>query len=1038
MHRWQLPITVPPVAATRKHTSMASSYCSVDFREGLVLGLSFGPSWIGYAVRRGMDFLDLGVVAISGKVPNLEIRRLLRHQRRTLRSRRYRMRWFREELEKLTLTCPQPGSNLHDPIGLRLRAVRGEDVTPTELYVALVHLFRRRGYSEVPWRRKNHKTATAVHEQAEDDSHDRMQRLNRELANTGCSFPCQLLEQRRRSGQAQRNIIWPRHLIELEFRQIVRMQRHRFPLLADKQDWLLYGDTPEVNGHRVYSSTKDTRNPGVLGVRWPKFDNRHPGLDILTPFDEQGQARHVIRRDSIIFRKSLLHVALMNLKVLERGTNAVVTPDPESMARLGAIWASSRRGTAQSRDAKRKVASVVVTKRMLNAWVTLYKHRYRLLNDQRPLTAQSGPGRAKISAPTLKLIRTNSPMDLAKLSQMPILQRRGETRFHAVNRIIKNIIDPAVRHRLLLVSREIERLVAKHGKPRFVVVEIARTFGLGRRAAEEFLKRAAFNQKQRYLALHELKASQQSSSSRATTRYLLWKEAGGTCPFCLQSIEQSDLGTAADIEFIVPRVRIDCNDYYNLTVAHLRCSVELKQRRTPFEAFGHTPMWEHIQANAAQHFKGRKLRLLTSNCAEEVLERELERRHYTYVTKLIRRLIAVQLGWLNDEGREPSGQADNRSLYRCYDTCTQVTSRLRQAWGLNSLLHALPDGRRWNNLTGEEVAAHIQKSQADVRCHAINAMVIACTVPWLANRTRTSKDHDGNHGWWTEDDTRRSVVVNPVGLSEGLARQSIASIRIRHHVSRSPHRKSYGTTLYAKKADNTYVARSDVMTLSGKDLGSIWPRELAEYFQVAWTLYQQQMCDSGDRRSRSSAIPEDFVSRLCFRHFQQWREHRRRGSASAFCWPHEVKIPLRRVKVISVNDDNAVTPVCKGGVAFVKRTCFREVRICPAIDGSFLVPVFVPYWRNDGPVASKPHQGRVVRIIRRGMVVNLQRAVGGRWPPGQYRVTSTMQKCIQLAPAHIVNEEDSLKAFGYLGTGVTISWRSFFKAIGLRPPSEAL
>ena len=73
----------------------------------------------------------------------------LRRQRRTLRSKKYRRQWFAEELAKLGL--PKPVRPPHDPISLRLRALNGEVLEPEELHAALAHLFKRRGYSKVPW-----------------------------------------------------------------------------------------------------------------------------------------------------------------------------------------------------------------------------------------------------------------------------------------------------------------------------------------------------------------------------------------------------------------------------------------------------------------------------------------------------------------------------------------------------------------------------------------------------------------------------------------------------------------------------------------------------------------------------------------------------------------------------------------------------------------------------------------------------------------------------------------------------------------------
>jgi CRISPR/Cas system Type II protein with McrA/HNH and RuvC-like nuclease domain len=122
---------------------------TADFFSGLVFGFDVGTGSIGYAVRRGAEFLDVGVLICDSEGSDLSKRRDLRRQRRTLRSKKFRRQWFAKELEKLGLKRPQ--NSLHDPISFRLRALNGEKLAPEELHAALTHLFKRRGYSKVPW-----------------------------------------------------------------------------------------------------------------------------------------------------------------------------------------------------------------------------------------------------------------------------------------------------------------------------------------------------------------------------------------------------------------------------------------------------------------------------------------------------------------------------------------------------------------------------------------------------------------------------------------------------------------------------------------------------------------------------------------------------------------------------------------------------------------------------------------------------------------------------------------------------------------------
>ncbi len=271
------------------------------FFTGLVFGFDVGTGSIGHAVRSGSQFLDVGVLICDSEGSDLSKRRELRRQRRTLRSKKYRRQWFARELAKLGLPKPETAPN--DPIALRLRALNGEVLKPEELHAALTHLFKRRGYSKVPWANKE-KTIKEVATQKKDEQEGIIKEAVREIKRKlGDRHPCQFLAQEKaRVGNSPTNnwarkIYWPRELLRDEFLAIVAAQRENCRKLAEKAEWLLYGDSQpkERNGEtfHVFFKTKEARNPGILGLRWPRFDNRGPALDSLQPVDELGRPLHV-------------------------------------------------------------------------------------------------------------------------------------------------------------------------------------------------------------------------------------------------------------------------------------------------------------------------------------------------------------------------------------------------------------------------------------------------------------------------------------------------------------------------------------------------------------------------------------------------------------------------------------------------------------------------------------------------------------------------------------------------------------------------
>lgn len=1004
---------------------------SADFFSGLVFGFDVGTGSIGYAVRRGSTFLDVGVLICPEDTNDLSGRRAMRRQRRTLRSKKFRRLWFAGELVKLGLSKPQ--KLLDDPISLRLRALKGEKLKPEELFAALTHLFKRRGYSKVPWANTEKAAKENAKPKKDDDEGIIKEKVKEIQAELGEKHPCQLLAERRiEAGKSPtenwaRKIYWPREVLQKEFLAIVAAQKKNFPLLEEKADWLLYGDSQPKNKNgetfHVFFKTTEARNPGVLGLRWPRFDNRGPALDSFSPVDEQGRPLHVVRKNKESFGKAQWELVLMNFRVLDAKTRQKIDPRthfPIFIENLRNEW--NKKGK--------------VTEARLKKLAEPFQDKFLLIEDQKPLTPETGAGRARYSSPTLERIRKEIGEGRRIDPPQPILRRKGETAEQALNRYLADIKHPLVRHRLILFRGILARLVKDYGQPDTIVLEAVRSLALGQKAKNELNKRNEQFRKQREVAREDLSSNNESISRKGIQRYRLWQEAKGRCPFCLQTNARTDLGHGADIEHLVPRSVVDCNEFYNLTVAHIKCNRELKGDRTPLAAFGGTAQWEGIKANAEACFTGRKLEIFLSPNAEELIEQKSDLQHTAYIARVIRHISLVQLGWLNDEGRDPTPEKQNPAL-RFQVTNGQLTSRLRKAWGLNQILHPLPPCKRWDELTDEEQKQFTEKNRGDLRHHSLDAMVIACTLPWLAHRTHGAKDSLGRHGWWTQDEKQRSKAANPLFPNEGqmhdVVKQEIEKVVVKHHVSRSNHQQAYATTLYAKKAKDTYVAREVFTSLTPKNLGSIWPETFASYCVAAWQRYSNETADlAGELKKTKGNVPESFTKKLCFAHFQKWRA----DECPAFSWPKKIKIPIRNVRLISVKDDTAVVPFSPGTHAYVKRTGFKEVQVFLAEDGKSYVPVFIPYWKGDKLISEKPikQNSMPVAIIRRGMVVETKKPFSTGQPAGRYRVLVTGQNQLRLLPHHIANKEEAILSFGLGKKGLQPYWPDFIRALGYELP----
>ncbi len=980
------------------------------FLKGIVFGFDIGTGSIGYAVRRGNEFLDVGVLICPEDTSDLSGRRGLRRQRRTLRSKKYRRKWLEQELVKLGL--PKPTTNHNDPVALRLRAVNGEKLPPEELHSAIAHLWKRRGYLDgVPWENQEGARRDGDAKKEVGVIKESISKLREDMKNEGCDLPCQFLT---KHPDNQRRRVWPRDLLEKEFRAIVTAQSKNCSKLAEKTDWLLYGDSKRYQDtkgkeHFVFHKSTEGRNPGVLGLRWPRFDNRGPALDSWQPIDGQGRPLHVVRKKKVAYEKAQWELALMNFRVVDAKTHQKRDPRidfPTFVTALRQEW-----------DKKGKV-----TQARLKTLAKPFADRFLLIEDQKPLTPESGSGRAKYSSLTLDLLRKEIADGRRVDPPQPVLRRDGESLDQALDRYLTDIKHPLVRHRLILFRRLLNQLIEKHGTPSLVIVEAVRSIALSQKNKNELNKRNEEHRKDRENARSFLAAEGQSVSKNSILRYRLWKEAKGRCPFCLCPFCLTELLLAdADIEHLVPRRRVDCNEFYNLTVAHVRCNRELKKDRTPYEAFHPTENWDALKKNAADCFRGRKLEIFLSPNAEELIESTSDLVQTSYIAKVLRHICLIRLGWVGKDGRDPTDIKKADSL-KFQVTNGQLTSRLRQSWGLN---HALYDKPAED--TEEAWRQYTEKNRGDLRHHALDAMVISCTLPWLAHRTH------GAGGWWTTDHTNRSVASNPVGLNFAKVKDEIAKAVVGHHVSRSNHQQAYATTLYAKRDKDTYVAREVFTSLKPKDFDDIFPKKLGAYCAAAWLEFEAETTDLADQLKKSKGcLPESFTRKLCFADFQRWRA----TGAPEFAWPKEVKIPIRNVRLISVKDDSAVMPFSKGTNAFVKRKTYKAVHIHLSADGKRFVPALIPYWQGDTPVCNEPIDPSygIITVIKKGQAVELKKTLAAGYKPGRYIVTDFGQVQVIILPGHIADNDDARVSFGLPRTGIKPRWHEFVCCLGYELP----
>jgi CRISPR-associated endonuclease Csn1 len=978
---------------------------SPDFFNGLVFGFDVGTGSIGYAVRRGAIFLDVGVLICDSEGSDLEGRRNLRRQRRTLRSRKARRESFAEELRNLGLKKPE--RMLSDPVTLRLRALTEDKLAPDELYAALTHLFKRRGYTKVPWAnveavRKNGETA----EREEGETQTAISKLEEEMKSAGCKHPCQLLDHRRKNLGKQpqskwgRNFPWGRQMLEDEFRAIVTAQKDFYPELATHAEKLLHGNTRkvtrEVDGKKrefhVYFKTDKEKKPGVLGVRWPKFENRSPGLDALEPFRKDAKTgawipQHTMRRDNLLFKEWQLEVALKNFKVKRRkvstGKSKQVKfdhflPPPPALAALRKLW--NERGHLWAED--------------LQEWAKDYEGQFELHYPDRDLTPRNNLGRASFSKFGMATIhkaiaearekhdaayvaweqkfreknKDANEEDIVNgyakfLTQQansissaqgaadnsyartvappPVLILPGETPEVAFQRYLNSIRDPQVRHRVELFARELRRLMKLHSQseaPDFIVIELGRELMMNQEQKDAKEAKDKERRDERDKAAQILRDMGFAPDADNIKKFLLAQEAGWRCPFTLQSFTQSDFSKLTitqlvqaenkpsfvkearsmfprlEVEHLVPRSPVVCNEWFNLTVT-LNATNAQKRKRTPFQwlfmdkdGLPSDLDWERIRKNAEERFneKSLKYQVFTSPDGAKLVEENAKKsiQQNAYIARCLREACLIIFGkewldWTDGAGRDPRLLTNNRASKSYLTTNGVITARLRGAWHLTEILWPKPErlnDAEWDKLTEEEKSPlkakykverelRALKNRQDHRHHAIDAMVISCAVPWHTFKVRTGNQQPDDGLCEVDAETGAITKIwNPVFNDYGYEIKKAAEAKaalllkysadrttdlLRHHKSSQRHKQCFDATLYGRreiekvktngKAEKqiVFVARKRLLDLyeshllPGKD-GYIFSDLLRKHIEETWKVFKADI-------SNWNAVRTDWV-----------------------------------------------------------------------------------------------------------------------------------------------------------------------------------
>ena len=307
------------------------------------------------------------------------------------------------------------------------------------------------------------------------------------------------------------------------------------------------------------------------------------------------------------------------------------------------------------------------------------------------------------------------------------------------------------------LRKVVNNLVGLFGKPDLIRVELARDVGASKREREEMQDGMRKQARRREIAAAELRKNCVDPSRADIEKWMLWKESQERCPYTGDQIGFDALFGRGEyeVEHIWPRSRSFDDSFRNKTLCRREVNAA-KGNKTPFEYFEHRPdEWNAIclrleglvaKKGAPGMSPGKVRRFLAQKMPDDFANRQLTDTGYA-----ARQAIGFLKRLWPDVG--PAAPVNVQAV------TGRVTAQLRKLWELNNIL--FDDG---------------EKTRADHRHHAVDALVVACTHPGMTNKLSS---------YWQDRESgaaSRPRLDPPWAGIRGDAAHAVAEIVVSHRV----------------------------------------------------------------------------------------------------------------------------------------------------------------------------------------------------------------------------------------------------------------
>lgn len=764
-----------------------------------ILGLDLGSNSIGWALLSATadgqpkGIIDAGVrifqMAVEDKTPTPknQKRREKRLARRTLERRARRKLKLGNKLMAMQLLpkelveCDKPESvlnSLGDPYQLRAKAL-DEKLAPHELGRVLLHLVQRRGFLS------NRKTllgrdmlddpdVLAVLSEVDEDENDAeltefkqdIAQLKEKIFKAGCrtlgeyfsTLPLHSCK-RNRSGEHLRT---DRQLYHDEFSLIIERQKKHYSCLTpetiDYIEHTIFHQRPlKLKKDRVGKCSLEIRNKrtAVARLEFQRFRYLQDvnNLAYLDVYENKWLTLSQDKRDALS---------------AELDSTAVITY-PKIRSLLGFDRKTEFNLEASKKNIRGNTTAAIIQKELPN-WKGLSgEQQLALVEDlisikkksalkTRLMTHWKLDGESAVKLCLVELEPEHGNLSLKAINKLlPHLQKGqiySDARISAGYGYEQNTLadkdrlglppelhNPIVNKALHEVRRVVNGIIATHGKPSVIRIEMARDLEMNTSRYKAHAKQQKENEKANSKAVEVYQQVSKEQPKLALSnypsrdqkiRYRLWKDQGCCCIYSGKQISLGLLFSAAvEVDHILPYSQSLDDSYMNKVVC-LANENQAKGNRTPIDAFGGSnEIWEQISQRISHWHRG--------------LSSKRERFYRTEQDMSERDFIERQL---NDTRYISTETADYLKVLGADITFTRgvMTSWLRHQWELNDLLGTTS-----------------LKERSDHRHHMIDALVTACIDRNLyLTLKRTAQDLEREQSQLSMKDIYISPPLNDV------------------------------------------------------------------------------------------------------------------------------------------------------------------------------------------------------------------------------------------------------------------------------------